>query len=170
MFSAFLPGTPDNEVHILNMKIFEITEIDTEIVDALAKLLPQLSETPTPPTAEYLQSMTASDSITLFVARASGTEQITGMLVLVTFKIITGIQARIEDVVVDESARGKGVGKMLMQAAIEKAAAEGAKKIDLTSRSSREAANRLYQRLGFEIYETNVYRLHLCIAKNTAHR
>ena len=77
------------------------------------------------------------------------------------FPIPTGTRAWIEDVVVDEAARGSGMGAALNQAALDHARLRGAKTVDLTSRPSREAANRLYQRLGFEPRETNVYRLTL---------
>jgi ribosomal protein S18 acetylase RimI-like enzyme len=81
-----------------------------------------------------------------------------GSLTLATFRIPTGVRAWIEDVVVDSSARGHGVGEALNIAAIEEARARGAITVELTSRPSREAANRLYQRLGFVARETNVYR------------
>jgi ribosomal protein S18 acetylase RimI-like enzyme len=81
-----------------------------------------------------------------------------GTLTLVLFRIPTAMRAWIEDVVVDESARGAGVGEALTLAALERAADAGARTVDLTSRPSREAANRLYTRLGFELRETNVYR------------
>jgi ribosomal protein S18 acetylase RimI-like enzyme len=92
----------------------------------------------------------------LFVARLDGS--IVGSLTLAFYRIPTGLKAWIEDVVVDDAARGRGVGEALNRAAIAEAADRGAKNVSLTSRSSREAANRLYQRLGFEPYETNVYR------------
>ena len=95
----------------------------------------------------------------LFVARvpeAGG--RIVGSLTLAVFRIPTGLRAWIEDVVVDGEARGKGVGEALNRAAIERAQALGARTVDLTSRPSREAANRLYRRIGFVQRETNVYR------------
>jgi ribosomal protein S18 acetylase RimI-like enzyme len=95
----------------------------------------------------------------VFVARVDG--NIVGSLTLVTFRIPTGIRAWIEDVVVDETARGHGVGEALNQAAIEEARRKGAVTVDLTSRPSREAANRLYQRIGFVQRDTNVYRYSL---------
>lgn len=90
-----------------------------------------------------------------------GAERIVGMLTLVTFRLPTGVRAWIEDVVVDGGSRGRGVGEALTQAAIEHASARGAQTVDLTSRPSREAANRLYRRIGFEPRETNVYRFRL---------
>jgi ribosomal protein S18 acetylase RimI-like enzyme len=83
---------------------------------------------------------------------------IVGSLTLVIFHIPTGIRAWIEDVVVDVDARGKGVGEALNKFALAEAKRQGATTVDLTSRPSREAANRLYQRLGFKARETNVYR------------
>jgi ribosomal protein S18 acetylase RimI-like enzyme len=92
----------------------------------------------------------------LFAARR-GTE-IVGLLTLVVFRIPTAVRAWIEDVVVDESARGSGVGEALSRAALAEAVRRGAKTVELTSRPSREAANRLYQRIGFVRRDTNVYR------------
>jgi ribosomal protein S18 acetylase RimI-like enzyme len=103
--------------------------------------------------------MVSSPASDVFVARVDG--NIVGSLTLVTFRIPTGIRAWIEDVVVDESARGHGVGEALNQAAIEEARRKGAVTVDLTSRPSREAANRLYQRIGFVQRDTNVYRYSL---------
>jgi ribosomal protein S18 acetylase RimI-like enzyme len=81
-----------------------------------------------------------------------------GSLTLATFPIPTGVRAWIEDVVVDSGARGHGVGEALNRAAIDEARSRGAITVELTSRPSRESANRLYLRLGFEPRETNVYR------------
>jgi ribosomal protein S18 acetylase RimI-like enzyme len=143
----------------------EATEATTELVEALARLVPQLSRSSPPPTAEQLAAVVSSPATVLFVARLGGEGehqgaggQVVGSLTLVLFRIPTGQRAWIEDVVVDESARGAGVGEALTLAALERAADAGARTVDLTSRPSREAANRLYTRLGFELRETNVYR------------
>jgi ribosomal protein S18 acetylase RimI-like enzyme len=85
-------------------------------------------------------------------------QRVVGTLTLVLYYIPTGVRAVIEDVVVDEAARGQGVGEALTRAALEVAAAKGARTVDLTSRPSRQAANRLYERLGFQRRETNVWR------------
>jgi ribosomal protein S18 acetylase RimI-like enzyme len=85
-------------------------------------------------------------------------DTVVGMLTLAVFRVPTGLRAWIEDVVVDEAVRGRGVGAELTNAAIHLANQRGARTVDLTSRPSREAANRLYQRLGFVQRETNVYR------------
>ena len=136
----------------------EIVETPTdEVVTALARLIPQLSSA-TPPTAAELAAIIAGGS-TVFVARVDGV--IVGSLTLVLYRIATGLKAWIEDVVVDEAARGHGVGEALNFAAIEEARRHGAKAVSLTSRPSREAANRLYQRIGFSARDTNVYRYDL---------
>jgi ribosomal protein S18 acetylase RimI-like enzyme len=129
------------------------------VVAAFESLIPQLSRSNPAPTEAQLSEIVASPACDLFVARVDG--NIVGSLTLVTFRIPTGIRAWIEDVVVDESARGHGVGEALNQAAIEEARHKGAVTVDLTSRPSREAANRLYQRIGFTPRDTNVYRYSL---------
>ena len=106
--------------------------------------------------ADALERVVGHEATTLFVARSHG--HIVGMLILVTFPLLSGVRARIEDVVVDRDARGQGVGTALTMAALELAAAQGARSVDLTSRASRVAANRLYQRLGFKLRDSNVYR------------
>ncbi len=139
--------------------IIRVQSVDDKLVDALARLVPQLSSTSAIPTEEDLRRLVESDTTVLFVARDS--DVIVGSLTLVLVRIPTGLRARIEDVVVDSSARGRGVGTLLSQAAIRLAAKAGAKTIDLTSRPDRAAANRLYERLGFERRDTFVYRYQL---------
>ncbi len=102
----------------------------------------------------------ANPNSALFIAREDE-GPILGSLVLVTFKTPTAVRAWIEDVVVDEAARGKGVGERLVEVAIDRARRANAKSVDLTSRPDREAANRLYQRLGFELRSSNLYRFSL---------
>jgi len=131
--------------------------VTPELVQAFARLVPQLSPSNPPPAEAELAELVASSATTLFVARTDdGT--IAGTLTLCTFRIPTGMRAWIEDVVVDDAARGQGLGKALTQAAVDEAARRGARTVDLTSRPSREAANRLYRSLGFERRDTNVYR------------
>lgn len=130
--------------------------VTPELVDAFARLAPQLSRSSPPPGKEELAEMLAAPSTTVLVARDG--EAIVGTLTLVVFRIPTGMRAWIEDVVVDESVRGKGVGEALTLRAVELAGEVGARTVDLTSRPSREAANRLYRRLGFTPRDTNVYR------------
>jgi ribosomal protein S18 acetylase RimI-like enzyme len=139
--------------------IEEVKKVDDELVRAFERLVPQLSSSNPPPTERELAAIVTSRSTVLFVARVDG--DIRGSLSLVLFRIPTGLRAWIEDVVVDEAARGRGVGEALNRAAIEHASKAGAKTVDLTSRPSREAANRLYQRLGFEKRNSNVYRYEL---------
>jgi ribosomal protein S18 acetylase RimI-like enzyme len=145
---------------VAGVEVSEVAAADgvtPELVAAFERLVPQLSSS-SPPTSEaHLAEIAASPATVLFVARdADG--HIVGSLTLVLFRIPTGLRAWIEDVVVDESARGQGVGEALNHAALERAAEVGARTVDLTSRPSREAANRLYQRLGFELRDSNVYR------------
>lgn len=142
------------------MQITEVTEITPELVGAFERLIPQLSSSNPPPTADELRSIARSEASILLVAEDDdGT--ILGSLTLVLFRIPTGLRAWIEDVVVDRAARGRGVGEALNQAALDRARQDGASTVDLTSRPSREAANRLYRRLGFVERETNIYRYQL---------
>jgi len=138
------------------MEVVEITEHSQDFVNVLQRLLPQLSRSAAPPTAELTRKIIESDSSRLLIAREGDT--ILGMLTIVIFPIPSGVRAWIEDVVVDEAGRGKGVGEALNQHALKLAKNEGARTVDLTSRPSREAANRLYQRIGFVSRETNIYR------------
>lgn len=131
-------------------------QVTDEIVEAFGFLIPQLSSSNPPPTREQLEAIVGSPACVLFLARVDG--RIVGSLTLATFPIPTGVRAWIEDVVVDGGARGHGVGEALNLAAIGEARARGAITVELTSRPSREAANRLYRRLGFVQRETNVYR------------
>jgi ribosomal protein S18 acetylase RimI-like enzyme len=131
--------------------------VSDELVEAFVRLTPQLSSSSPPPTREQLAEIVDSPATHLLVARDDA-GRIVGSLTLVLFRIPTGLRAWIEDVVVDGDARGQGVGEALNRFAIDVAAERGARSVDLTSRPSREAANRLYRRLGFEPRETNVYR------------
>jgi ribosomal protein S18 acetylase RimI-like enzyme len=137
-------------------QIGEATVVDDELVDAFARLIPQLSSSSPPPTREQLAELVDGRDTVLFVARVDG--RIVGSLTLAFYRIPTGLKAWIEDVVVDDEARGRGVGAALNDAALAAARRRGAKDVSLTSRPSREAANRLYQRIGFERRDTNVYR------------
>ncbi|MCU1393503.1 MAG: hypothetical protein JWM34_1931 [Ilumatobacteraceae bacterium] len=134
-------------------------EATPALVEAFAALIPQLSKSAPPPTSSELAEMIASPATDVLVALDGDT--VLGALTLVVFRIPTGVRAWIEDVVVDSSARGRGVGESLNQFALDLARSKGAKTVDLTSRPSREAANRLYQRIGFVARETNIYRYDL---------
>jgi len=127
-----------------------------ELLDACHRLIPQLSSSAKPMTNSELLEIVNSESTLMFVARVNN--EIVGLLTLAIFRIPTAMRAWIEDVVVDSSARGHGVGEALNLAAIAEAKRRGAKTVDLTSRPSREAANKLYQRIGFVERDTNVYR------------
>jgi ribosomal protein S18 acetylase RimI-like enzyme len=140
----------------VSLEIRPAERVDDELVAAFADLIPQLSSSSPPPEADDLAAIVDSPDSVLFVARVDGA--IVGSLTLAFYRIPTGLKAWIEDVVVDAAARGHGVGEALNRAAIAEAAHRGAKNVSLTSRSSRESANRLYVRLGFELYETNLYR------------
>ncbi len=134
-------------------------ESTDELVQAMAVLIPQLSKSNPPPSRADLNAIISSEASVLFIARVNG--KIAGALTLATFRIPTGVRAWIEDVVVDADARGHGVGEALNMAAIAEARSRGAITVELTSRPSREAANRLYQRIGFVQRETNIYRFAL---------
>jgi ribosomal protein S18 acetylase RimI-like enzyme len=127
-----------------------------ELVEAFGRLLPQLSSTAKPLGQEALGRVLASDANAVLVARVEG--RVVGALTLVMFPLPTGLRARIEDVVVDDAARGTGVGSALTREALELARRAGARTVDLTSRPSRQAANQLYARLGFEARDSRVYR------------
>jgi ribosomal protein S18 acetylase RimI-like enzyme len=139
--------------------VVAVHAVDDELVEAFDRLIPQLSSSSPPPSHDHLMAMVASEDTVLFVARVDG--RILGSLTLAFYRIPTGLKAWIEDVVVDADARGHGVGELLSRAALDEARSRGAKDVSLTSRPSREAANRLYQRIGFERRETNVYRFTL---------
>ena len=130
--------------------------VSDDLVDGLNRLLPQLSTSAASLTLADVTRLVQSPSSIIFVARSDGS--MVGTLTLVVFPIPSGLRAWIEDVIVDESSRGTGVGEALTLAAVDEARSRSVRSIDLTTRPSREAANRLYARLGFEQRETNVYR------------
>jgi ribosomal protein S18 acetylase RimI-like enzyme len=138
--------------------IEQVTAVDGELLAAYERLLPQLSRT-ADADEEILQHVIASPATTLLVARRGS--QIVGMCTLATFYIPTGVRSWIEDVVVDKTARGLGIGTALVEAAVHLAGEARARSVDLTSRPERAEANLLYQRLGFNRRQTNVYRLEL---------
>ncbi|HQZ33756.1 MAG TPA: GNAT family N-acetyltransferase [Ilumatobacteraceae bacterium] len=140
----------------MSVTIEVANEATDELVRAFAELIPQLSQSSPPPDAAQVAALVDDPGSVVFLARLNG--EIVGTLTLVLYRIPTGLKAWIEDVVVDASARGHGVGDLLNQAALEAARHRGVKAVSLTSRPSREAANRLYQRIGFTLRETNVYR------------
>jgi ribosomal protein S18 acetylase RimI-like enzyme len=133
-----------------------LREVTDEVVEAFARLVPQLSKTSVPPDRAALDRIVSSPAVTLLVARTDG--KISGTLTLVMFPIPTGMRAWIEDVVVDEAAGRKGIGTELSREALRIAQQAGARTVDLTSRPSRVAAGRLYEKIGFRPRETRVYR------------
>lgn len=140
------------------VQIEEVCEVLGGLVPAIDGLVKQLSRSAAPPTEAELNAIVDSDASRLLIARdADGT--IVGMLTLILFRIPTGVRAWIEDVVVDTAAQGRGIGQALTTAAVKLANENGARTVDLTSRPSREAANHMYQKLGFRARETIVYRL-----------
>ena len=145
----------------MNVDIEVVSEVTSDVVEAFSRLLPQLSTSASPLDAEALSVIVSAPASTLLIARADG--EIVGTLTLVIFPIPTGIRAWVEDVVVDEAARGKQfggkrVGEALTVEAIKIARQAGAKTVDLTTRPSRVAAGKLYERLGFEQRDSRVYR------------
>jgi ribosomal protein S18 acetylase RimI-like enzyme len=139
------------------MKVEQVRNCDDALLIGVNALLPQLSGTARPLSQSEIKTIVDSDTAYLLVARDDN--KICGMLTLIVFRIPTGVRAWIEDVVVSESSRGKGVGKSLLASAANMAREQGARTIDLTSRPEREAANRLYRKAGFVQRDTNVYRI-----------
>jgi ribosomal protein S18 acetylase RimI-like enzyme len=132
----------------------QLTEADDDLVAVVARLLPQLTEARTPPTLEKLRETVTTQQ--MLVVRDDG-GAIIGMTTLVLYRVSSGLKGRIEDVVVDESARGRGIGDTLVREAMRRASEAGVLMLELNSMPYREAANRLYKRLGFVRKPTNVY-------------
>lgn len=143
----------------MDVRIEELGEVTDEVVEGFGRLLRQLSSTAEPLDRPALTRLATSEAATVLLARRG--ETVVGTLTLVTFPTPTGVRAHIEDVVVDDAARGQGVGTALTEHALRSARAAGARTVDLTSRPTRTAANRLYRRLGFQRRDTNLYRFEL---------
>jgi ribosomal protein S18 acetylase RimI-like enzyme len=143
---------------IVPFDVVKAARADAELADAMARLLPQLSSSAALPTAAEMRELVESPCNTVLLARDRPTGAIVGMLTLAVFRIPTGVRAWIEDVIVDNAARGRGIGEALTRESLKIAKEKGARTVELTSRPSREAANRLYLRVGFVKRETNVYR------------
>ncbi len=140
------------------MYIVRVATVSKELVSAFAQLIPQLKLTAPPPTRQELETIVVSDASVLLVARYPDEKApISGVLTLVLYRVPTGVRAHIEDVVVDEAVRGQGIGEALVRRAMKVAREAGADGVVLTSNPKREAANRLYVRLGFKPWETNLY-------------
>ena len=141
-----------------DLRIVEVRDSFEGLLAAVRALTGQLSTSAQPPTDAQLEEIIASPACRLLIARGGG-DEILGMLTLVLFRTPTGLRTWIEDVVVDEAARGRGVARLLLAEAVTRARHAGARTIDLTSRPEREAANALYLRAGFTLHDTNLYRI-----------
>jgi len=152
---------PNNDATVLNkIEIEIVNNITDDVVEAFQRLIPQLSKSCPAPSKRQLEDILKQESCAkLIVARNNN--KIIGSLTLILFQIPTGTRLWIEDVVVDESQRGLGVGEMLTRFAVNYAKTQRARTIDLTSNPSREVANKLYQKVGFKLRDTNVYRIDL---------
>lgn len=136
----------------------EAAEATPEVITAIQRLVPELSRHAAVPTAAEITEIVSSPATLLLLARDEATGEIVGSMTLALFRIPTGLRAWIEDVVTAEAGRRRGVATTLIEEAIRRAETAGARTVDLTSRASREDANRLYQRIGFQPRDTNVYR------------
>lgn len=146
-------------VRVVNVRVEVLSEVTDEAIEAFDRLLPQLSSSAKPLDRAALGRLVSCETNTVLLARSG--DLIVGTLTLVMFPIPSGLRVWIEDVVVDEAARGQGVGATLNEEALRVARLAGARTVDLTSRLSRGAANRLYERLGFQLRESRVYRFAL---------
>jgi ribosomal protein S18 acetylase RimI-like enzyme len=151
------PSTPAPAAPAAAVTISEVTSASVEVLEAVQHLIHQLSSTATAPGASDFEEVVGSSATKLLVARG-GEGEVVGMLTLALYRIPSGKCAWIEDVVVDERARGHGTGEALTREALRLATEAGATTIDLTSRRDRQAANRLYRKLGFKRRDTNLYR------------
>ena len=142
------------------ISVREVVAVDGDEYDGVLRLLPQLSASADRLTPQDFAELVAAPATRLLIA-SSPAGEVVGMLTVVLVRIPTGVSAHVEDVVVDQDARGQGVGRLLMSRAIEVAREANARHLDLTSRPTRLAANSLYQSLGFATRETNAYRLSL---------
>ncbi len=140
------------------MKIELVTDTTDELLEGITRLIPQLKISASSPSREEVIRLINSDAISMIIARADNNDMI-GMLTLIVYPVPTGTRARIEDVVVDESHRGQGVAVAMVKRALGIARDKGAEGVALTSNPRRAAANRLYQKMGFIKWETNVYYL-----------
>jgi ribosomal protein S18 acetylase RimI-like enzyme len=140
----------------VTVQVEVLDKVTGEVVEAFGRLIPQLSRSAAPPGPAELEAIVGSPADTVLLARSNGA--IIGTMTLVMFAIPTGLRAWIEDVVVDEAARGQGTAEAMIREALRLATEAGAKTVDLTSRPARAAAGRLYERLGFTLRETRLYR------------
>ena len=138
------------------MQIDVVHQVSDELFDAFQRLVPQLTTNNPPPSRDDLSALVNSEATTLLLARAED-DSILGAASVTVYRVPTGVRAILEDVIVDESARGQGIAVALVQRALEVARVKGADGVGLTSNPRREAANQLYQKVGFKKWDTNVY-------------
>ncbi len=138
------------------MQIELVTGVDDELWDAFQRLVPQLTSNKPPPSQDDLRALVASDSSSLLIARGAD-GRIVGAACLTVYRVPTGVRAIIEDVIVDETARGSGLGEALTRRCLDLARDKDAAAVTLTSNPARQSANRLYVRMGFKRRETNAY-------------
>jgi ribosomal protein S18 acetylase RimI-like enzyme len=150
------PARAQGRVRRVTTEVEILDEVTDEVVEAFGRLLPQLSRSAKPLDAAGIAAVASSPAVTVLLARSDG--RITGSLSLVLFRIPTGLRAWIEDVVVDEAARGQGIGAILTREALRLAREAGVRTVDLSTRPSRVAAGRLYEREGFKQRDTRMYR------------
>lgn len=141
------------------MRVETATEATPELQEAMARLLPQLNPRLTVPDLDRLQRLVADPAVTLLVARDG--DEIVGTTTVIVYTTPFWIKARLDEVVVDAGARGKGVGEALVKASLDVARARGVQVVELQSGRgpNREVAHRLYERLGFQIRDTDVFRI-----------
>jgi ribosomal protein S18 acetylase RimI-like enzyme len=150
------PARAQGRVPRVTTEVEILDEVTDEVVEAFGRLMPQLSSSAKPLDAAGIAAVASSPAVTVLLARSDG--RITGSLSLVLFRIPTGLRAWIEDVVVDEAARGQGIGAILTREALRLAREAGVRTVDLSTRPSRVAAGRLYEREGFKQRDTRMYR------------
>jgi GNAT superfamily N-acetyltransferase len=143
------------------VRIEAVSEPTPEVLKALERLLPQLNSTLPVPDMARLERLLADPSVTLLLARDG--EEIVGTTTVIVYTTPFWIKARLDEVVVDASARGKGVGEALVLAALEVGRASGAQVAELQSGRgpARDAAHALYERIGFRIRDSDVMRIAL---------
>ena len=140
------------------MHIASVAEVTEELFEALQRFVPQLGAHKVPPSWEELKNLVESEASTLLIARDPDENgPIAGILCLTIYRVPTGVRSIIEDVVVDETKRRRGMGEALVRRAIDLARESGANGVSLTSNPTREAANKLYQAIGFQLRKTNPY-------------
>jgi ribosomal protein S18 acetylase RimI-like enzyme len=133
-----------------------LAEADIETVRVLGQLLGQVSTSAAPLTAERVRDVLRTPSTSILIARLDG--KIVGMALLVTMRTLARDTGYVEEVVVDQEARGNHVGTALIKGLLDLAADKRLQFVDLTSRPSRDIANTMYQHLGFKLRPTNCYR------------